>query len=276
MSSNVSGWDSYDTWNLVLPPSRPDERELSRIRALAIGLPKTTPAAILGSTPEFRETLASVGYQTVYCFDRSRTFFQRMTTFLGRDWKPGPNAEKLVEGDWMSELPKFRGRFSLILSDLTSGNVPYAERSEFYTCIEDALTPGGFFVDKCLTNEGHWYSDHEIRVGFDGLPVNLSTANRFSCIALFCSQRVHSLGRVDTETLYEHLEGAHNTRHMRCLIDLCRVVTPSGMQWYYGQDWTNLRAAYCPRLRRAGRFALPQSSPYYGNAFQSIFVKDGG
>jgi SAM-dependent methyltransferase len=276
MTSDISSWDSYDTWNLVLPPSRPDVCELSRIRTLAIGLPKEAPVAILGSTPEFRETLVTMGFQAVYCFDRSPKFYARMTALLGRDWGRDRNAETLIVGNWLTELPKYRGGFSLILSDLTSGNVPYAKRSEFYSSIEDALAPGGFFVDKCLTNEGHWYSDDDIRAGFEGLPVNLLTVNRFSCIALFCSRQIRDLGRVDTDTLYAHLEAVHETAHMRCMIDHCRTVTPSGMQWYYGREWETLRSSYCPRLRRVERFALPHSSPYYGNAFQSVFVKDGG
>ena len=48
-------WNSFNTWHLVLPPSRPDHLQLNRISDALTNKNKNQPIAILGSTPEFRD-----------------------------------------------------------------------------------------------------------------------------------------------------------------------------------------------------------------------------
>ena len=57
----MSNWDQMLQWEIVLPPSRPTEEELKRIVNVINDFNKNLPVAILGSTPEFRDILFSLG-----------------------------------------------------------------------------------------------------------------------------------------------------------------------------------------------------------------------
>ena len=189
------------SWTLVLPPSRPEALELARIRAIATKLDRTEAVAVLGSTPEFRDLLAELSFENVTVLDKNPKFYQAMS-----EYRIYRNRETLVEGDWMDTLSGHADHFSLILSDLTSGNVPYAGRPQFYEQIHNALVPGGYFVDKNLTNESPAVTVEEIKSKYITLPLNLQTVNYFSCEAIFCSTIPEELGVVETSEIYRILD----------------------------------------------------------------------
>ena len=63
---NVDAWDQMESWELVLPPSRPSRQHLDWFRGQVSEFPSDVPIAILGSTPELRDMLASLGFFNVY------------------------------------------------------------------------------------------------------------------------------------------------------------------------------------------------------------------
>ena len=135
-----------ESWELVLPPSRPSQQHLDWFRKHAGELRADDPIAILGSTPELRDLLALLGFRDVYVLERNAAFLARMNGLRVR-----PSTETVLYGDWMQTLPGYSGRFAAVLSDLTSGNVPYKQRREFYSLIAESLRPGGMFCDKLLS-----------------------------------------------------------------------------------------------------------------------------
>src|SRR3989338_4842770 len=121
-------------WVLVLPPSRPSALQLARIKETIQYLDRSFPVAVLGSTPEFRDLLCEGGFTNIYIMERNENFYKVMSK--ARIYQ---NPEHFVKGDWLKTLPQHKGMFAFILSDLTSGNVPYLCRSQFYNSITDSL-----------------------------------------------------------------------------------------------------------------------------------------
>src|SRR5437763_12065759 len=138
-------WSKIVEWHLVLPPSRPSAYHLAFFAKHLGGMDKHRPVAVLGSTPEFRDLLAKLHFSQIYVFDKSRTVYDRMN-----ELKVFADRELFVEGHWLDTLPTFKNQFAAVLSDLTSGNIPYDQREEFYASISNTLAPDGMFVDKLL------------------------------------------------------------------------------------------------------------------------------
>ena len=63
------------------------------------------------------------------------------------------NKEQIIKGDWLNSLNDYSFSFHLILSDLTSGNIPYESREHFYSSISKLLVKDGLFIDKVLTHD---------------------------------------------------------------------------------------------------------------------------
>ena len=76
-------WDRIADWHLVLPPSRPDVLELRRIRAVIDKLERGTSIGILGSTPEFRDLVAEMGFVNVFVFDKNLAKLRAILFFIG-------------------------------------------------------------------------------------------------------------------------------------------------------------------------------------------------
>jgi hypothetical protein len=251
-------WDAMKTWELVLPPSRPSIGELSAISDRLSDVPRDSPVAVLGSTPEFRDLLHELGYTRIFVLDRNAPFYRAMSeTRIHR------NREEFLHGDWLETLPNYRGMFTVILSDLTMGNVPYERRAEFYDCLADALAPYGIFIDKVLTHPGAHIPVVDLIEKYSRAPLNLLTANHFSCEVLFCSELIAD-GRVDSTRIYDELERTVRDRHFRAVMNAALAVTPRGCLWFYGRPWCELERAYGGGLRRVCINEDEPGSPYYG------------
>ncbi len=180
---HMDTWDLMQNWYFVLPPSRPSALQLTRIRSQIAKVDRSLPVAVLGSTPEFRDLLYESGFRRIYVLERNAVFYQAMTQA-----RVYCNAENLVNGGWLDTLPTLKGKFAAILSDLTSGNIPYDQRVQFYEGIEGSLMEGGMFFDKVLTHTGCNLSFDSLVEKYSTLPLNLLHINYFSSEMLFCSE----------------------------------------------------------------------------------------
>jgi SAM-dependent methyltransferase len=258
-----------DNWDLVLPPSRPSEMDLFRISSYLAPLDRTVPVAILGSTPEFRDHLFEMGFHSIVVLDRSLGFYDQVSR--SRIYS---NPEEFVNGDWIESLPFFRDRFGAILSDLTAGNVPYTERTQFYDDIAKALRPGGFFIDKNLVNDRPLNTIEWLIRHYSKAPHNLLTVNYFSCDAVFCSELISRNRIVDSSQIYGWLsqEMPPNPRLHRFIKD-SKIITPTNCLWYYGIAWSELVTGYCAKLELREKFDLPTGQPYFGRAYQFVWQR---
>jgi hypothetical protein len=261
-------WDQIEEWHLVLPPSRPDFPDLSRVAKLAKQLDRNSPVAILGSTPEFRDLLCELRFSNVFVFDKSKSFHLKMNTLMAFESK-----ETFVHGDWLETLANFSDEFVLILSDLTSGNIPYNRRDRFYELIERSLQKGGWFVDKVLTNERSLLNVNQIRQRYRNAPVNLLTANYFSCEALFCSELQIQHGVIDTTKIYAELAEKLDGPRFTSLQNIAKRITPPGCFWYYGRPWEELSESYCSGLQSKNSFQMSRHLPYWGRARQFFWQR---
>lgn len=253
-------WDLMSDWYLVLPPSRPSAVQIARIRGQMVGVNRQLPAAVLGSTPEFRDLLHESGFHQVYVLERNPKFYAAMTEARVHD-----NQEHFVQGDWLETLPAWKNHFGLILSDLTSGNVPYDDRVRFYGGITDALMDGGVFFDKILTHPGDTLSVDGLIEKYSNLPLNLLHINNFSSEMLFCSELIDLNKVVDSTCFYNILNDRIQNKRVLAFAEQAKRITPPGCIWWYGRKWGRLASDYCPSLIRTSVYDDEPSSPYYGN-----------
>jgi hypothetical protein len=251
-------WDLMQHWYLVLPPSRPSAFQLTSIHCAISKLDRSLPVAVLGSTPEFRDLLHECAFQRIHVLERNTPFYNAMTE--ARIYR---NAETLVSGDWLDTLPKLRGRFVAVLSDLTSGNVPYDQRARFYEGIADSLMDGGIFLDKVLTHTGCNHSVDDLVDKYSALPLNLLHINHFSSEMLFCSELVDLKQLVDSSMFYAILEDRIKNERVRAFAYHAKKITPPGCTWWYGRNWEELQKDYCPGLVQIAMAEDEPSSPYY-------------
>ena len=232
-----------ETWELVLPPSRPSRQHLDWFRHHLSELGADDPVAVLGSTPELRDLLAVLGFHDIHVLECNMKFYARMDRLRAR-----PTAETILRGDWMQTLPNCSGRFAAVLSDLTSGNVPYAQRTEFYSLVAESLRPGGMFCDKLLSHPIPHEPLDRLLTQYEIEPVNLATVNRFNCEVFFCSELLTEFGRVDTSQFYDQLRELRPGPTVSAILDRLPYVTPRGMFWEYGKPWDLVQKDFDPRL----------------------------
>lgn len=255
----MDSWKLMVKWHLVLPPSRPSLLQLSRIRYHIADLPKSCNVAILGSTPEFRDLLFECGFKNIYVFERNIDFYKQMT-----EYRAFNNKEILIKGDWLNTLDNYTNCFHLILSDLTSGNVPYESRKKFYSSITNSLVTGGGFFDKVLTHEIPNLLISELEKKYDQLPINLITINNFNCEMLFCSELLEISQKVDTSLFYQILEKKIRSPKVLRFLEECKNnITPCGFTWWYGKSWNTIKKTYCVELKPYMVFDEEETSPYY-------------
>ena len=252
-------WDKMDHWDLVLPPSRPSAIELQKISSLIQRTPSDKPIAVLGSTPEFLDLLYELGRSNVYVLEKNMDFLQVVSRLRVYE-----NREHVIEGDWLATLPNYAGQFSLILSDLTMGNIPYDDRKQFYELITTALAPGGLFYDKVLTHHGPNHRVGDLVKKYSQLPLNLLHVNYFSCEMLFCSELIETTEVVDSSRLYGELSHTITNKRVAAFVQGSKCITPEGCRWYYGRPWNLLESDYCPALSRMVVDDDEPGSPYYG------------
>jgi len=255
----MNTWDLMKHWYLVLPPSRPSALQLTRIQSQLYKIDRSLPIAVLGSTPEFRDLLFECGFRKIYVLEKNIGFYQAMSE--ARIYR---NAENFVNGDWLETLPKLKGMFAAILSDLTSGNIPYDQRRLFYDGISEALVDGGIFLDKVLTHTGSNRSVDGLVDKYSTLPLNLLHINFFASEMLFCSELIELKQLVDTSLFYGILESRIRNERVRVFAERAKSITPPGCTWWYGRKWAELKNDYCASLRQVRVDEDEGSSPYYG------------
>ena|ERR1043166_1676039 len=264
----MDDWASMRKWDLVLPPSRPSAHQLAALRLQIRFVDRAQPVAILGSTPEFRDLLYECGFSDVYLLERNPTFLSAMS-----DLRVYASPETIIQGDWLDTLPDSPGRFALILSDLTSGNIPYDDRPRFYDYISNALMPGGLFCDKILTHPSpHIPIDSLVRK-YSELPLNLLHINHFSSEMLFCSEFLDHSQTVDSTLFYRMLEERIQNPRVRAFAAKAKSITPPGFIWWYGRPWSELRHSYCPILRVYNETGDEAGSPYFGRLKHFVLIK---
>lgn len=250
-------WNRMESWELVLPPSRPSQQHLDWFEEQLVDLQRDAPVAVLGSTPELRDLLGRLGFTDVHILEKNLDFLEKMNQL--RAWT---NAETVKEGDWMQTLPSFGGVFSAILSDLTAGNIQYDSRAEFYNLITDALRPNGIFCDKFLSHPIPHENLGQLLSKYERAPLNLATVNRFNCEVLFCSELLSRFKRVDTSCSFEYLDQLNLGPTNRRIVDLLPKISPAGMTWDYGKPWNEVQQTFDRRLICTDDRPEKETSPY--------------
>jgi hypothetical protein len=253
---------------MVLPPLRPSAAQVARIAAHLKGVARSDPVAVLGSTPEFRDLLYELGFRSIHVFDRSERCYAAMSRLRAQS-----SPEVLEKGDWLESLARFESHFGAILSDLTSGNVPYADRATFYGLIARALRGGGFFCDKLLSNEQPLLCLDELLDSYAQRPLNLLYINAFVCEVFFCSELLRVRELVDASLFYEVLRERARSPRQRAFVWVNRRTIPPGSLWYYGRPWQQLSPGYCAELTAVDSVDEERWSPFYGRARTLVFRK---
>ena len=184
------------------------------------------------------------------------------------------NPRTLFLATGCSHLQNSRGRFSIILSDLTSGNIEYSIRPQFYDLVTQSLRRGGLFFDKILTHPCPNLSIDLLVAKYSRLPLNLLYANHFSCEMLFCSELLEIANMVDSSMFYELLKTRAPNPRILAFIDAAQMVTPSGCRWWYGQRWETLKRDYCPSLELISTDEEEIESPYFGRGKHFILRRN--
>lgn len=265
---NKDVWLLMQHWDLVLPPSRPSAIQLARIRSQIRDVDRAKPVAVLGSTPEFRDLLFECGFQQIYVLEKCLTFLAAMSAL--RVYK---NNERVIEGDWLATLPTLQRTFALILSDLTSGNISYDIRKQFYRLIAGALIEGGLFCDKVLTHPGPHIPISVLVRKYTELPLNLLHVNHFSCEALFCSELLDLQHLVDSSLFYAVLNERIRHERVRTFTKHAEQITPPGCIWWYGRSWDDIVDCYCNDLDTLALDEDEPSSPYNGRLKFFLHIK---
>ena len=253
----MDAWDRMTSWELVLPPSRPSQQHLDWFRKHLSQLHSDDPIAVLGSTPELRDLLALLGFHNIYVLERNVGFLDRMDRLRVRR-----TAQTVLHGDWMQTLPVCSGRFAAVLSDLTSGNIPYEQRGQFYSLITESLRPGGIFCDKLLSHPIPHERLSDLLDKYENAPLNLDTVNRFNCEVFFCSELLSVFGRVDTNHFYAYIRKMDTGPTVRAILDQLPHITPAGMNWSYGRPWHLEREVFDTRLQCSDDRLEGGDSPY--------------
>jgi hypothetical protein len=261
-------WDTMESWHATLPPNRPDSRNLALLAAtIAARKPGgDAHAAVLGCTPEYREMLAALG-ANVHLFDSSLEFKRLSDSIVGE--RP---SETFVHGDWLETLPDYAGRFDVICSHFTHGNVEYDGRRRFFELVSGALAPNGVLFD-FIFHPSTTLGLSDIRERFERSPINISTANDFNACAIFQSETSSTMGFVDTAACYEWLAPLRQSQHFNALIDYTMRVTRPGGIWYYTPARSPSSLGYGDTLVEIARITEPPDNPFGSNCYLSISRK---
>lgn len=251
-------WSRYHTWSLVLPPNRPSSNLLNIIRSVISSAIKIGKVCVLGSTPEFRTLCNSPKIDSVDVIDCSSDFYNMSSAMC----IPNPN-EKHIQGDWIEVLSESRLKYDLVLSHLTHGNVPFANRNNFYKAISDSLTDRGHFIDYVFQPKAPGYSIKDIKEIFSNKPANLRTYNDFNSIALFQSNQIANLGCVDTTEIYRYLENEIDNKKLRLILNETKIITPEGNRWDYSFETSPTSLGYNKHLKEVRVF---EEDEYYSFA----------
>ena len=265
-------WASHHTWYLVRPPSRPATWQIHCVSDWLRSTDANGEVAILGSTPEFQDLVAENARLKGVVIDRNQQFFEHVRYHR---WRPGSRKGDVdfIHGDWTSVLQDNPGRFSAVLSDLTSGNIPYAERESFYGSVSRALVPGGLFIDRVLTLEAPLHSRKLIYDEFEQRPIDIGSINDLNCRLLFSSDLREGeelcVAAMMTRARSEWRSGAG-----QAYLSALSLITPASGHWWYGRPWRELREAHAPELVLIHEHPEPPGSAYEHHA--KLLVKRRG
>lgn len=266
MANNFA--EIQSNWQFVLPPSRPSIYEIERIQSLLRTVDRERPVAVLGSTIEFRNLLHNLGFQNIVIFEKNRSFYEWTQSWISH----GTDYEDVIWGDWLNTIRHYDKYFSVVLSDLTMGNISYDERTHFYDYIYNAIEDGGMFIDKVLTHSIPHIPIEELMAKYEHLPINLETVNRFSCEVLFCSTLLND-GIIDTSRFYSVLREKYTSPTLQKFIEKSHMITPENCVWFYGRMWKELEKQYLNRYSAYTVYEDYPSSPYYGRCKHYIHIK---
>lgn len=256
----INSWANYTSWQDVTPPSRPAKWQLKTIRSVIQKYARNKAVAVLGSTIEYRDLLSELGFNNVFVFERNMAFFNYITPFA----KTSLN-ERVVEGDWLETLPLYKNYFYIILSDLTSGNIPYDLRDSFYRSISEALTVDGLYIDRILTNAAPYYELDYLLKKYSHKKITNHSINTFNCEMLFCSTLLNNKTVVDSSKIYDQLLSLNND-HISSFVYACYNITPRDCMWWYGNSWDRERLRYKQYFTILNTMDEPVNSPYYKHA----------
>lgn len=263
----ADNWSSFTGWQNVLPPSRPARWQLELIKE-KIERNHCKNVAVLGSTIEFRDILAECSVENIYVFDSNYDFYNYISQF-----RKYSNKENLVLGNWLDTLVDFDSYFDIILSDLTSGNLPYETRERFYSLISNSLTQTGLFIDRILTFSSPLIPLNTLIEKYRKLPINQITVNNFNCEVLFCSTLLDNDEHiVDTNKFYDFLCSLNISR-ITGFVHSCYDITPRDCIWYYRILWEEERKIYEKNLTIIESYDEPHYSAYYNKAKLFICIK---
>lgn len=259
-------WRNIVEWDRVLPPSRPSAFHLTLFEEWLRPLDRELPLGILGSTPEFRDLVYRLRFRHVWVLDKYPVVYKRMSRLRSFN-----TAETFICGDWIDVLRKQKETFVAILSDLTSGNLPYERHRDFYSAISSALVPGGLFLDKILTFARPKLQLRSLLTKYHKLPPNLLYVNHFSCEVLFCSTLLNLRERVDSTLFYSILEErCRGDENLETFLAQATHVTPLDTIWYYGRPWKRIEPVYHEFFRPLHHSAEERLSPFAG--FVQLFA----
>lgn len=258
-TDDINSWSKYKSWQLVTPPSRPANWQLNICRHILLNKPKSSKIAVLGSTIEYRDLLAELGFNRVYIFERNEEFYHYITPFAKNELH-----ECLILGNWLDTLKTFVDYFDAILSDLTSGNISYNCRDTFYSGINNSLTTTGMYIDRLLTKSQPFVDLSILLEKYASLPVTNASVNSFNCEVLFCSTLLDNEKHVvDTDRFYDYLLGL-NIPRISEFVMACYEITPRDCIWWYNQNWKVEKQQYSKFFDVVDVFDEPDDSEYYG------------
>jgi hypothetical protein len=257
----INSWAKFKTWQLVKPPSRPDKWQLDICREMLLNFSRLRNVAVLGSTIEYRDLLAEMDNINVFIFEKNKSFYDYITKFSKHSLK-----ETFVEGDWLEKLKNYTGYFNVILSDLTSGNIPYDQRETFYQGIAESMSKGAVFFDRLLAKPIPFIDLRMLMNKYRSLSVSIDTVNSFNCEVLFCSTLLDNADQiVDSTMFYDCLLGL-NIPQITDFVKKCYDITPRDCVWWYSQPWDAERRLYDKYFFIKQEYEEPVQSEYFGRA----------
>lgn len=131
-------WNTYFT-----PPSRVSKDEAEKYKEWLKEIKREgMKALVLGVTPEIREALAELGYETT-CIDINKEMILAMDSVLR---VKNPN-EVVINEDWLENSLQ-SNTFDVVIGDCVLSNVRWEERDKLLLEVKRLLSPKGIFMTR--------------------------------------------------------------------------------------------------------------------------------
>lgn len=131
-------WNTYFT-----PPSRVSKDEDEKYKEWLKEIKgERMKALVLGVTPEIREALIELGYETI-CIDINKEMILAMDSVLRMK---NPN-EVVINEDWLKNSLEDND-FDVVVGDCVLSNVKWQERDKLLLEIKRVLKPSGIFITR--------------------------------------------------------------------------------------------------------------------------------